>query len=137
MTCTVFFPGIYIESEAYRAWWRRQCFAWRGQAKFSQVTKSWFYLSMTHRGTAKSARVFKSGALLTLAILSSLPQGAFRRSEHTSMAVLDLFSSLSAPAAKPSSKVCTEADNLECITKAQILQAVKEVLSCSLDQILC
>ena len=39
--------------------------------------KSWFYLSMTHRGTAKSAQVFKSGALLTLAILSPLPQGAF------------------------------------------------------------
>ena len=100
--------------------------------------KNWFICQQLLTGVLPSQpRCFKSGALLTRAILFPLPQGAFQRSEHTNMAVLDIFSSLSAPAAKPSSKVCTEADNLECITKAQILQAIRVVLSCSLDQVLC
>ena len=108
-----------------------------GPSQVFSSHKNCFNLSMTHRGTAKSAQVFKPGALLTLAILSPLPQGAFWRTQRTNMAVLDIFSSLSAPAAKPSSKVCTEPDNLECITKAQILQAVENIFSFSLDRVLC
>ena len=108
-----------------------------GPSQVFSSHKTCFYLSMTHRGTAKSAQVVKPGSLLTPAILSPPLKGAFWRTKSTNMAVLDLFSSSSAPAAKPSSKVCTEPDSLECVTKAQILQAVGELLLCPLDQVLC